>query len=139
MTDWIITEYVAWYGALLGTLSLVLVVMNYRRDRTKLSLIARADMRRLGEDDTPILWVSVANTGRRPVVLENWPYFKVRGDKKYYVMKGCEWEPKTNLAEGEKATTWCKHDGFAAERINYVVVTDATGRQWKAKIGRFWG
>ena len=131
-------NYVAWYGALIATVSLVLGILNYRRDRVKLKVYAETNMR-FGDSDENLAWVvvKVANVGRRPVHLATLPYLEIKGQTSGYVLKG-EWQPTFVLQEGQSAWLRGKQSGIGADidRICHVVVKDETGKRWKGKIIR---
>lgn len=131
------TNLVAWYGAVVATIGLLLTAYSQWRDSRRLQVIAKADMKIAGGDYDPArtyVIIEVANVGRRPITLRTLPYFvqKKRGSNSLMV-KG-PWRPKDRLEEGESASMVAFQEGLPLTEIKHVVVRDETGRKWKGKI-----
>jgi hypothetical protein len=132
-------DAVAWYGAIVATLSVFVGGYAVWRDRAKLKVTARPGMK-LSESvgdysaDTTYIVIEVANVGRRAIHLRQLPFFKLKGKKTEGLIVKGPWQPKEHLEEGQSASMLCKQDNMDLSMISRVVVKDATGRKWKGKI-----
>src|SRR4051812_4220063 len=106
MDAWLPTNAVAWYGAIVATGSLIIGVLNFRRDRTRLRVKADANTHTT-EHDGPQIVITVANIGRRPVHLQTLPYFTAKGMGKGALMVKGQWHPTGTLQEGQSAVYFC--------------------------------
>jgi len=67
---------VAWYGAVVSTVALVISAINVVRDRARVIVWAQVGMRLMGtgggyKPNTDYILITVANRGRRPRTIEN--------------------------------------------------------------------
>jgi|WetSurMetagenome_2_1015567.scaffolds.fasta_scaffold327319_2 hypothetical protein len=132
---------VAWYGAVVATVSAIAGIYAIRRDRPKLKVRVRSKVS-IGELIESGVEPSVAcqigeaciieatNVGRRRIRLQSNPEYKYKDQK-----RKCDyaWRPKSDLAEGEKAVIIMGKNADLSQ-LTCVVVKDATGRAWKGKI-----
>ena len=130
---------VAWYGAIVATASVIVGGYSVWRDRAKLKVTARPDMEVFGSSgdfpkDGTYVVIKVANVGRRVIHLKELPVFKRKGKKTGGLVVTGPWLPKADLAEGESAEMFCPQDGLDWTQIPCVVVSDAVGRNWTARI-----
>jgi len=135
------TEVIAWYGAVVATLSAVVAAYAVWRDRASLRVTATPDMRLLeppagySADETYII-IEASNVGRRAIVLQKFPYFRLRGRSSAGPLVKGPWQPKARLEEGESANIIALQRGFDIPVLGRVVVKDATGREWTGRIRR---
>jgi hypothetical protein len=132
-------DAVAWYGAIVATASAIASGCAVWRDRIKLKVSVRPGMKitesfgNYSKDATYVV-IEVANVGRRPIHLCQFPFFKLKGKKQGGLVVKGPWHPKDHLEEGESATMLAKQDSLDLSQITCVLVKDATGRFWKGKI-----
>lgn len=130
-----ITLKIAIYGAVLSTLSAIVHIFNYRRDRANIKITVKGNMSVHPHDtfygDKTYVLVTVANRGRRPVTITHCaikvptkPYTEwLLGDS--FLKPGELLEGKSQsymLAEGQIK----KYDLVDKDLVAYVI--DATGR-----------
>jgi len=132
-------DAVAWYGAIVATASAFVGGYAIWRDRAKLTISARPDMKisesigNYSKDATYIV-IEVANVGRRAIHLRQLPFLKLKGKKTAGLVVKGPWQPRDHLEEGESATMLCKQEGMDLTQVTCVVVKYATGKAWKGRI-----
>jgi hypothetical protein len=130
-------EVVAWYGAIVSTLTAGVSTWSVWRDKPSLRVTAQPNMMITGQigpytPEKTYIIIDVANTGRHPIVLDA-AFLKVNRGKPYAFVKG-DWIPKANLSEGESAKMFCIQKDDYLDSITHIIVRDATGRKWTAKF-----
>lgn len=133
-------DVVAWYGAIVATASAVFVAYAILRDRVKVKVSARPNMRLITvggpqDDDETYIVIEVSNVGRRPVHLQRLPYFTLKGEEGGLVVKG-DWAPAATIEEGRSASLFARQGSFTVglDKLKGVCVRDETGRVWKGKV-----
>lgn len=131
---------VAWYGAVVATVSIALAWYALWRDRARLKVSAHLDMEVLGagsaqEEEPTYVCIHVANVGRRAVHLRSLPWFLVEGQKKCIALKG-SWSPSATLEEGRSAMLLVPQKDLQrfVAKIKCVCVADETGKIWRGKV-----
>ncbi len=129
---------VAWYGAIVATVSGLMGGYAIWRDRTKLKVSVSPSMNIMplpsGSDpNAAFVVVKVANVGRRPIHLEN-AHFKPRTKGKKWLVVFTPWRPGPILNEGQSATTFVDRSELSLADMESIIVYDQAGRSWKARI-----
>lgn len=127
---------VAWYAAIVGTLSMLILAVKAWRDRPRVRVSARGNMKLLGDaDDKSYIAITVVNAGHRPATVTA-VALKVRG--KYDLTAGESTREPVELTEGRSRTYLMDQADFDREYvfpdIRYVFAVDTTGRVWKGKF-----
>jgi len=130
---------VAWYAAIVSTLSALVAAYNVWRDRSRLKVTATPNMKLTGsvgpysEDKTYVL-IEAANVGRRAITLSTAALW-LKKQRKHVVVVG-KWQPKSRLTEGESATILCDQQSLDLDAVARVTVVDATGWHWHGRLTR---
>ena len=132
---------VAWYGAIVATLSAFILFLNYLRDRgrikVKLSQGFLAYGSNLGKDVQ--LFIEAINVGRRPVTLTS-VGFSLKNGKQLVIIKPEPINFPYELQEGKSIQVWVdKNDIFQSvprekTKITCAWYRDATGKIYKTKF-----
>jgi hypothetical protein len=128
---------VAWYAAVVATLSLGINGYVAWRDRSRVTVRAAPNYR--VTPGTPYdatkkyISVRVANAGRRPVTITH-VYFSHHHAEEYTALSDPLYRGPTELTEGKSATYLCSQEALDLTDIRAVIAVDATGREWKGKL-----
>ena len=127
---------VAWYAAVVGTLSMLIAAFNAWRDRPRVRVSARGNMKQLGDvEEKSYIAITVVNAGRRPATITT-VALKVRG--KYDLTAGESLRQQVELPEGGSRTYLIDQADFNRQYtfsdIRYVFAVDTTGRVWKGEF-----
>ncbi len=124
---------VAWYAAIVSTLSSTIQFANYLRDRVHIKIKVQRNMETVNDpvhEGMHLTMVTVTNGGRRPVTITNvgLMYLYNRGaiftDNIPHIP--CE------LTEGKYVTTLVDQVGLRFDEIRYFVAYDAVGREYRS-------
>lgn len=133
------SEAAAWYGAIIATMSVVVNILNYLRDRPCIAVIPERNQRivgtRLYSPDKIYFIVSAINKGRRPVRIGK-VGMRVVKDKTRFVLFGDSlYQSDRVLTEESPRTQFIiEQDDDLLSRGRYVVVYDATGKAYVKSI-----
>jgi hypothetical protein len=129
---------VAWYGAIVSTLSLSLGLYLAFRDRPHLHVEGRRGYKLMipgvelidGYDPTTTyINITVSNRGRRPVTVST--IWLVAADNTKWLVGDSKRQGPREVAEGKAVDYQAKDEGIALKSI---IAYDQTGRQWKGKL-----
>lgn len=138
-------EAVAIYGAILGTLgfilSVILAVIEFRRDRPKLKV--RAEKGFLvddnGETSEPVIILSATNLGNIPILIQGVGWLFDNGER-LYILEPYLLKLPVNLGEQRSCKAYYACRWFRNEpkhqKIRGVFFQDDIGRIWIGKIKR---
>lgn len=130
---------VAWYGAIVATLSLVVSGYVAIRDRVRVRVEARPNFRVMGaqseyDPEKNYICVTVANIGRRPVTIGSVALIRKGETGRYLLLSDSVREGARELSEGESTTYIAEQDELDHRNVSGVVAYDQSGRQWKGKL-----
>lgn len=135
------TTLLAIYGSVLSTITVVILVLKYRKDkpliRVKVSQGFYADMR--FDDKTKIILEAV-NLGQRPVTLTS-AGFALSNKEHIVILKPEPYELPFEIFEGKKYTTMINKDEIFKKlkdrklSIKYAWFVDATGKEYRVRFG----
>lgn len=137
MTLLISADAVAWYGAILSTLAILLEIVRLLQDRSKVVVKGKANWRVVGggkayPSDKDYVMVTVINKGRRPVTIEKVALvLKGKGNKVQVLADALK---KTLLEEGQSVNFLADQSKVDIKTVKRVVAIDATGKVYKGKI-----
>jgi hypothetical protein len=124
---------IAFYGAILATITATIQIKNYLRDKVRVRLSVQRDMGVFGDPDCEhmtFVMVHVANAGRRPVTITGVGAFCL-----YPAQCGAFLDvmprPPCELTEGQYLLTKINQEGLEFSTIEYWYATDALGRSHK--------
>ena len=139
-------DAVAWYGAIVATLSVLLAGLStlvslhaVRRDTARLKLSVRSGMMVVpgpppGFDTSgPFLVITAANIGRRPIHLKSMPWLTQKGTTECLSIQGT-WQPTPDLSENTSAQFLAIQEQLDLKDLEELRVEDATGHVWSAKL-----
>ena len=135
------TSMVAWYGAIVATVSVIIAFLNYFRDKAKIKVKISQGFLTYGDhlgDDTQI-FIEAVNIGRRPVTLSGAGLTLMNGKQLVFIRPELVSFPY-ELEEGKSVQVWigktCTFQEAAREktRVTNGWYRDATGRVYKAKF-----
>jgi len=132
---------VAWYAAIVATISVAVGGYAVWRDRARLKVLATPNMRLIEavgafSTDEDLIFVEAANVGRRPICLGIVWFESADVKPPGGLLVQSKWAPSSKIAEGERATMKCRQGDIDLSRLTGVAVRDATGRVWRGKIKR---
>ena len=138
-------EAVAWYAGIVATLSLVVNILKYLRDRANIKVKWKKDIRIVGESvyhykkDKNYIAIKVMNMGKRPITIVNVGYITKGKDKPNAILTDSFTVGKVNfeLKEGKSQSYYLEQDIVDLSKIKYFVVVDATDREYKARVSLF--
>lgn len=130
---------VAWYGAIMATLSLAISGYVAWRDRARIKATARSGQRLVtpgvpaGHDgEKRYVVITVANVGRRPITVST-AGLKMRGDADLWFS---EVHGQEELLEGTSCCFLGDEAQITLDDIMYPFVHDAVGRTYKGRFIR---
>ncbi len=130
---------VAWYAAVLSTITTIVQTANYLRDRKRAKLklhrhfAVSGDPRRAGKSYTI---VKVANIGRRPITIDR-AYFS-RPDNSGGILIDTEPRLPAQLSEGQVLTVFADEHGLDFNKITYFAVCDSGDHQYRVNVARWY-
>jgi len=132
---------VAWYGAIVGTLALIINGLVAWRDRPRIVVNGRAGYKVTsgGSYDTneEYIAITVANRGRRPRTIDR-VGFKLRTGKpaKNILAVDSMLKGPQELTEGRSCTWYVKQREINLEDIEYIWAYDQTGKEFQGKLAK---
>jgi hypothetical protein len=135
---------VAWYAAIVATISMFVSLIQLWRDRAKIRIEYSRDMKIIGttgpySPDTIYFNVTVINKGRRPINITK-AAIRNLGSKKKFLVLNDSFSPARNrvLTEDNPTAEFFVEQGAAMlDSAFYISVHDATGRKYKKYLHRF--
>ena len=128
---------VAWYGAIVATVSLVVAVYVAWRDRSRVIVYGVSGYAVPGpgpfSPEKKYIAITIANRGRRPITIST-VYYTRRSDQSVSVLTDRIILTPRMLAEGRSNTYHLEEDLVDLSDVKNLVVVDETGREWKGKI-----
>jgi hypothetical protein len=131
------TTGVAWYGAVVATVSLVIAVYVAWRDRPRVVVYGVRGYRIPGSGafspDKQYITITITNRGRRPVTISA-VYYRSRCDKSRTLLNDSIIVTPTELAEGRSNTYLLGYDLVDPSDIRHLVAVEDDGREWNGKV-----
>lgn len=126
---------VAWYGAIVATLSVSMSAYALWRDRPKLTINVQKDQIKIGPgcDNTKYTTINVANAGRRPVTL-GYAEFLLRSGGALILGDSGTRLANHELSEGKSCVYLAEQDKINLGDVRQFVVFDGTERAWRRKV-----
>lgn len=135
---------VAWYAAIISTISLMVTGYNIWRDRARIKIeyepnrILLGDVSALGYKDKKYLSISVINRGRRPIRIES-ASLKILNKKELALLVDSFSEKRIKVITEDSPTTTflADQDQIDIKNVWYVLIVDGAGRNYKKYINIF--
>lgn len=130
---------VAWYAAIVATLSLGVSLFVALRDRPRITVVGRPGYKVTSpaggyNPNKLYIMVNVANRGRRPVTVEK--AFLQMKSKPHAILTDSLLRGPQELREGRSVTFLVEQEGIDFANVKAVVAIDQTGRHWKGSLRR---
>jgi hypothetical protein len=130
---------VAWYGAVVATISIVINILVYSKDRAIIKINFQKNMHVIGKYPTNYspnkiyFVISVVNKGRRPIKIVKAGAKLFTGDKKLMIFSDSfAFAGKRVLTESEPSSDFLVEQSLInVEDIEYIWVEDGAGRVYK--------
>ena len=135
-------DSVAWYGAIVATISMILVSYNVWRDRAKVIVRHQKGMKIINaippySEDKDYLVVTITNKGRRPIRLGVVGLFCESGES-LLLSNSLLDDPKNILnEENPEATVMAEQKDIDFLKVLYIQVFDKAGRSYKQYLSQF--
>ena len=131
----------ALYGAVLSTATAVVQIMNHFRDRAKVVLKVRKNMKSAGMgeryDGTTMVIITATNAGRRPVTITgfaaNLLYKEDEKATDWYLPDVRPQLPR-EITEGREVSAFLNQDRIDFGSIAYRYAWDSTGRHFQLNV-----
>lgn len=122
---------VAWYGAILASLTALKTIVDLLNDRRRIKIEWQFNMKMTDTNDTFFV-VTVINKGRRPSKITH-VATKSYGQKEIALLTDSFYhQEKRILTEQQPSTMYrVKQGNLSSEILWYVSVTDATGKEYR--------
>lgn len=131
---------VAWYGAIVATVSALATLYKIIQDRTKLLITIKPNMKVYPKNtpygDTTNVVVSIVNGGRRPITISNVWFETRQRDKPGLLLSDSIRQGSVELSEGKGSDYLCDQNQKELLDARFVCVSDSKGRTHRRKLSR---
>ncbi len=131
---------VAWYGAIVATLAIIINLLQLWRDRSRIVVKGRAGYKVTpgGPYDSTksYILITVANHGRRSRTIDKVGVKLRSGKHRHFIAVDSTLKGPQELTEGRSCAYVMKQDDFDLENIEYVWAYDQTGKEFRGKLLR---
>ena len=123
---------VAWYAAIVSTLTSGVQFANFLRDRVRIKINFQRGMETMGDpqrDGMTLMLITVSNTGRRPVTITTlgMMYLQSRGA----VFPDTQPRLPCELTEGKYVVAYVDESGLPFEKVRCFEAYDSVGRTFR--------
>ena len=131
-------DVVAWYAAVVATISLVLSLVILLRDRARVMVSGKTGYRVAGggpyDATKDYILVTVANRSRQPRTIEKVGLRLRHGANKDIVATDCLLKGPQQLAEGGSHTWVIEQGNIGPDDVECLWASDQTGKEFKGKL-----
>jgi len=128
---------VAWYGAIVATISVIFALLNYWRDKARVKIVYQKDIRIAGAQNVydpakTYFNITVVNKGRRPIKIEKAALKIV--DIKGFLLLGDSFAShriKVLTEENPKTEFLTDQSEIELSKIWYISIYDGIGREYR--------
>lgn len=131
----------ALYGALLSTATAIVQIMNHLRDRAKIVLKVRKNMKSLGTgqryNGITMVIITATNTGRRPVTIAGFAanlLYKGNESATDWYLPDVRPTLPYEITEGKEASAFLDQNNVDLGLIAYWYAWDSTGRLFRLNV-----
>lgn len=139
-----ISDYAAWYGAIIASSALIWQVCTYFLERGHIKLILEIDRKIISssgevgpyDKDKQYINIRVINKGKRPIRIKNVGFYELNPEKKTSLAVDAFQEHKNKLLDDTNPSEdfLCEQDGIRIQNIAYLIATDARGNNYKQHL-----
>jgi hypothetical protein len=134
----ITADTVAWYAAIVATLSVFLSILKFWRDRAKIKITLSKNMSmypsEFGDENKTFMVVDIANIGQRPITITK-VGFETTTDKDILLADSLK-KGARELNEGKSTSYLTDESQISFEKLTTIIVFDATGKKYKRKVSK---
>jgi len=128
----------AWWGAISGTLANVVIVWNFCRDRPRIKVNVKTNMRLTpntftNDPNEPFILITALNIGKYPVYLSK-AWLNLKNSSQSILMAGPNNFKTEKLEPGLSRDFVAKQSQIDLDNLKEAYVCDAVGRKFKCKI-----
>jgi len=141
MTDFkieITADTVAWYAAIVATISVFFSGLNIWRDRPRIKISLKKNMKiypaDIGEEDKEFLVIDIANVGRRPITITHVGFEETGEDAGAILVADSVKHGSREIQEGKSTSYLVNQSQMKLERLKNIIVFDATGKKYRRKV-----
>lgn len=128
---------VAWYAATIATITALIQVSNYFRDRALIKITYQRDMQAINDPQLPpdmiFVFVRAVNVGRRPVTIAQ-IYFAKLKEKGGWVVLDTRPPLPCEITEGRYVAAFVDQTGLDFSNIAQIVAVDVAGRSYSVPV-----
>jgi len=137
---------VAWYGAIVATISTLIALFNYLRDRPKIKIEYRKDIKIIGrqslyDPSKTYFNITVINKGRRPINITKIAIrvLDLPNKRKFYLLSDSFLITRNRILTEENPTTefLVEQNLIDFDNAWYISVYDATGQEYRKYLHLF--
>jgi len=128
---------VAWYGAIVATLSALIALLNYWRDKARVKITYQKDIQIMGRqnvyDQTKTYFnITVINKGRRPIKIEK-AAIKIVDRKGFWLLGDSFASHRVKVLTEENPKTEFLTDQAEIDfsKVWYIAIYDAIGHEYR--------
>lgn len=142
MTNSVSTKVVAWYGAIVATITLLILGFNTWRDRARIKVSAKCGWRIFGPSPIPYdqskdyIGITVINKGRRSVTITKAGLKLKKGKHEWLIAADSMMYKQRELTEGKSCDFLIEQEQVDLNNIDYAWACDATGKTYKGKVSK---
>lgn len=129
---------VAWYAAIVATLSFIFSAYHILRDRARIILKFQKNMRVHGvpayKPDKDYFVITVVNRGRRPVIITQAGCKFKQKEKPWTIASDSFFYGSRELSEGKSTEFLIEQASIDFSRLLFIWAYDATGRIYKKRV-----
>ena len=130
---------IAWYGAIVATISAVIGILNHLRDRARIEIRYKGGweitgpMEALYSKDKTYFSIKVINKGRRPMNIEKAAIRCIDRNMKYMLLSDSFSSVRNRLIDEKQPTSefLVEEDLIDFRKAWYILIVDATGREYR--------
>jgi hypothetical protein len=127
----------AWYGAIVATLTALVQLSNHFRDRAKVVLKALKNMQRIGDrSDTTMTIITATNVGRRPVTIRGFAarlLFSEQGHSDW-ILPDVRPTLPYEITEGREVSAFLNENKADLSSVAYWYAWDGMGREYRLNV-----
>lgn len=128
----------AWWGAVSGTLASVVIVLNFSRDKARVKVTVKMNMRLIpntltDDPNEAVILVTASNIGKYPVYLSK-AWFTLKNSPDSLLLAGPINFKTEKLDPGLSRDFPAKQSQIDVNKLKEASVCDAVGREWKCKV-----
>lgn len=135
----ITADTVAWYAAIVATVSAIIAGYSVWKDKAKVKITLSKNMEILPSEPETVgksfIVIDVANIGRRPITITHVGFYEI-GKKEGGLLGDSFTKGPREIHEGKSTSYLMDQSLIDIKKLKTVIAIDATGKTYKKKISR---